>query len=400
MSPQSRWLQFNPWQALTLFMVALVTLTSGCARQEDNPLYAPSAQLAPYQQASFSEYVQQTQAHLAANRVFLSSHQAEEVALNSPWQRAPAQPAKRGILLVHGLGDSPYYFTDLAEPLLQQGFIVRSLLLPGHGTRPADLMLPQLQDWQQMLEHQLALLQQEVDEVWLGGYSTGANLVTSAAIQHPNVAGLLLFSPGFVPGSALVRFAPWISWVMPWADQDPALNPLRYDSLPMQGAALYYQSVEHVQQQLKEKGYNKPTLMVLSEGDSVLDSRAIAHLFDQHFSHPASQLLWLGDNPPALPRLQAFSMKLPELRISQGSHMSPLFSAENPYYGRQGSQRICNNGQSLEAEQACQQGATTWYGPWGYQEPGKIHARLSWNPYFSQVSAAIQQLLSPLPAGA
>ncbi|MGO2240743.1 MAG: hypothetical protein ACTH5D_03185 [Halomonas sp.] len=61
--------------------------------------------------------------------------------MNTPFDIRPDEPAKRGILLAHGRGASPWYFIDIATAMANNGWLVRSTLLPGHGTRPADLML-------------------------------------------------------------------------------------------------------------------------------------------------------------------------------------------------------------------------------------------------------------------
>ncbi len=66
------------------------------------------------------------------------------MALNAPFEIEPKDPSGKAILLVHGLSDSPYSFVDVANKLADQGFLVRVPLLPGHGAKPSDLMLPQL----------------------------------------------------------------------------------------------------------------------------------------------------------------------------------------------------------------------------------------------------------------
>ncbi len=111
---------------------------------------------------------------------------------------ADLEPQK-GILLVHGLGDSPYSFTDIGPVLADNGFLVRTLLLPGHGTRPGDMLNVQIDQWRALLKKQTEILEQEVDQVYLGGFSTGANLVTELALQDERIAGLVLFSPRLSP---------------------------------------------------------------------------------------------------------------------------------------------------------------------------------------------------------
>ncbi|WP_326901146.1 hypothetical protein P8F81_01965 [Kosakonia cowanii] len=49
---------------------------------------------------------------------------------------------------------------------------------------------------------------------------------------------------------------------------------------------------------LAQKSFNKPTLVVLTEHDSVLDTRWILDRFDRAFTHPASRAIWYGTPPP------------------------------------------------------------------------------------------------------
>jgi hypothetical protein len=37
-----------------------------------------------------------------------------------------------------------------------------------------------------------------------------------------------------------------------------------------------------------------------------------------------------------------------------------------------------------------------WYSDWGYREPGKMHARLTFNPYFNWQLGVIDEVLGNL----
>ncbi len=67
------------------------------------------------------------------------------------------------------------------------------------------------------------------------------------------------------------------------------------------------------------------------------------------------------------------------------SYMGMLFSPENPYYCINGSEKICRNGEDPEAVEYCKAGNPVWYGAWGSQDGGKVHAKLSFNPQFEQM---------------
>ncbi|MDA0150137.1 alpha/beta hydrolase [Vibrio sp. LaRot3] len=382
--------------AMVFYVAAAVTTgLIGCtSNQSADPHFQAAQALPSHTQASFSEYVNQTRQWLETNRIFMTTDKQNELNQVLPSEYRPTQPNGQGVLLVHGLGDSPYSFVDVATHLAQQGYLVRTVLLPGHASKVGDLQLPSLNEWQSVVAHHTELLKQQVDSVWLGGYSTGANLATSQAIADNDIEGLLLFSPAFEPGSSMVGFADIASYFVTWADQDPENNPLRYNSLPMNAAAVYYQTSEVVRDQLQDANYQKPVFMLMSEGDKVIDTQFAIDAFSQHMTNPSNMIVWQGEEPISEPRSTRFSMKLPEQRISNGSHMGLLFSPTNPNYGIGGSNIICGNGQTASNETSCADGEQVWYSAWGYSEAGKIHARLTYNPYFEQSMAIMDKVMS------
>jgi len=367
---------------MKLALPILLVLSLGACSQNRTPGVLP-----PLGQADFASYQTQTRQWLQQHRRFVSTAQQDELAYNSPQQWQPPGPPRGAVLLVHGLGDSPYSFSDLGPGLAAAGYLVRSVLLPGHGSKPADLMAAQYEDWQAAVAQQTALLQREGLPVYLGGFSTGANLVMLQAMAEPRVAGVLLFSPAFKSDSSIDWLAPWVAPLKPWLrqpDEGVQQTAVRYLNVPTNGFGQYYRSSRAVLAALAAKPYDKPAFMVLAEHDSVVDVVEARRLFQQRFTHPASRLLWYGRQAGSGqdPRQLWQSDYLPQQRISQFSHMSVLFSPANPLYGQEGSLRMCRNGQEDAEVAACQRGATVWYSDWGYREPGKVHARLTFNPYF------------------
>lgn len=378
-------------------VIVCVLFLSGCSQIPDQPNYQPSTSLPEYQQRHYSNYVQDTRQWVSDNRVFLTPDKNTELTANTPFEVKPELPVtpSRGVLLVHGLGDSPGYFQDVATTLAKQGFLVRSMLLPGHGSKPADLMLPDFSDWEKAVQHQIKLLEKNVDEVWLGGFSTGGNLVTTEALNNDHIAGLLLFSPGFEPKFKATALAPYAKWFKDWADIEVETNYMRYDSLSMNGAALYYQSSKAVRDELSRKTWSKPALITISENDSVISPEGILSLFNTRFTHPNSRLIWYGNRLNVNDsRLIVMNQQLPEERVSNFAHMSVLFSPSHPYYGKAGSYRMCNNGQTPENEEKCSTASNIWYSAWGYQEAGKNHARLTWNPYYPELEKTMKDMLN------
>ncbi|GAB3093876.1 alpha/beta hydrolase [Bordetella muralis] len=372
--------------------IAALLLTAACAVTEH--------QESSSRHVSFDAYRQDTVQLLQQRRSFQGVDHAAEIAWNAPYEWRPTGQPRKGVLLVHGLGDSPWSFHDIGQQLADQGFLVRTVLLPGHGTRPEDMLDVTLEDWRRVVAEQVQALSDDVDQVYLGGFSTGANLVLDYAYAHPDVEGLLLFSPAFMSNSSFDWLAPLISWARPWLlapdSGRPMQTTVRYMTVPTNGFAQFYRSSRSVRQAMHSAPYDKPVLMVVAENDSVLDSNYLSNVFTTHFTHPSSRLIWYGNERDLFqqdPRVLVRSDYLPELQISQFSHMGVLFSPGNDLYGANGSLRMCWNGQAEAARAECEQGAPVWFSDWGYIEPGKIHARLTFNPYFDWQNQIMAQVL-------
>jgi hypothetical protein len=257
-----------------------------------------------------------------------------------------------------------------------------------------------VEQWHHVVQTQASALQRDAKQVFLGGFSTGANLVLDYAYAHPDIAGLVLFSPGFRSSTAFDWLTPVIAKVRPWLftpdDQMPMQNSVRYVMTPTNGLAQFYRSSRTAQTLLHQRPYEKPVFMVVSQHDSVLDTDFLLDVFQRRFIHPASRMLWYGEPPASLTdtaRVLVRTDRLPELRISQSSHMGTLFSPSNPLYGINGSLRFCWNGQDKKTMQACQHGASPRYSDWGYREDDKVHARLTFNPYFDWQTSVMADVL-------
>ncbi|MBR9900605.1 MAG: alpha/beta hydrolase [Rhodospirillales bacterium] len=381
------WLNGITCAARTILVILIPTLAiSSCAFPPESELYQQSPDIPPYKQDSFDEYVVQTRNWIAEHRVFITEDRETELARNIPFELGRTTPdgdaPKRGVLFVHGLGASPWYFHDIAREMAQNGWLARSMLLPGHGTRPADLGIPDYDDWTEAVAHQVALLEREVDEVWLGGFSTGGNLVTSYAMEHPEIAGLLLFSPGIYPDNGLLFLTPVIKYLWDWVDADPEDNAINYQSLSTKASALYYRTVQDAQNHLASKTFDRPVLITMSADDSVLDPVETLRTFEERFVHPKSRFVWYDDAsaPTRDKRIETLNSRLPDQQISTFSHLGVLFSPKNMYYGVNGSFVFVENGQEDIA--LPDDLSTIWRSSWGYTEPGKYHGRLTWNPYF------------------
>jgi alpha-beta hydrolase superfamily lysophospholipase len=360
----------------------------------------------PLGQGSFEAYRRDVEEFLRDKRKFLNQDESQELAFNSPREWRPegkagkaGKPGK-GILLVHGLGDSPFSFSDVGPELARRGFLVRAILLPGCGSNPGDLIGVSVEDWRRVVSEQAGILAGEVGELYLGGFSNGANLALEYAMDHPEVKGLLLFSPAMVPDTSLDFLAPlaavFSDWILRPGPGQPDKFPHRYAVVPTNAFAQYYYASVSVRRRLRDTPYARPVAMVVSERDSVLDVPETLRLFEESFTSPESRLIYYGDKPLGdVGRAFVRPGKVPGYRVSSFSHMGVLFSPENGEYGVDAKSRICQNGQTSEVQRRCLAGGEVWYSAWGHRVEGKDHARLTFNPYFDWQMETIAGVLSP-----
>ena len=155
-------------------------------------------------QLAFAEYVEHSRAMIAKTHVGVNGPESKRIIDgNAPFELKPPAscPAgnqkayRRGVLLTHGLTDSPYFMRGLAAFFQENCFRVMAILLPGHGTRPGDLLDVSWQEWAKAEAYGTDQLAAEVDEVYLAGFSTGGALSVYQSLRDKRVRGLFLFSP-------------------------------------------------------------------------------------------------------------------------------------------------------------------------------------------------------------
>ena len=146
-----------------------------------------------------------------------------------------------GILLLHGLTATTAEVRPLAKCLLNEGYTVSGILLPGHGTTAENLSQTHREDWIKASEAAYIELKRECSSVIVGGESVGALLALRLASEHPEIKGLLLYAPAmrlaasFLKKFFLVMVSPFVFSVkkkftndregLPW--QGYKVNPLK-----------------------------------------------------------------------------------------------------------------------------------------------------------------------------
>ena len=99
-----------------------------------------------------------------------------------------------GLLIVHGLGASPYQTRDLANYLFEHNITISSVRLSGHGTTLKDLKEKEWQDWYNDVEQAYLELDKKTDKTYVLGISLGSALTLNLAAKE-ELDGIIVIAP-------------------------------------------------------------------------------------------------------------------------------------------------------------------------------------------------------------
>ena len=169
---------------------------------------------------------------------------------------------RAGVLLLHGMSDSPYSLRNLGQRLQASGASVLGLRIPGHGTAPVGLTGVSWEDMAAAVQLAMQHLHDTLGDkpIYIVGYSNGSALAVHYALSAledpilPPVSGLVLFSPaiGVSPAAA---FAVWQSRLghllglqkLEWNSLLPEYDPFKYGSFAVNAGDLVYRLTAEIQ---------------------------------------------------------------------------------------------------------------------------------------------------------
>jgi len=174
------------------------------------------------------------------------------------WNRTfvlqPEGDAIGGVLLLHGLTDSPYSLRSIGLMLAARGYRVVGLRLPGHGMAPSGLLTFEVEDLEaatQLAMRDLRVSLGESKPIHMIGYSNGAALAVSYALDArtdatlPRPAGLVLISPaiGISKLAAIGRIRTGLSDLQgfgraAWQLIESEVDPFKYQSFSFHAAGV------------------------------------------------------------------------------------------------------------------------------------------------------------------
>lgn len=352
---------------------------------------------------NFESYVRLMQSTIIRSRTDLNEENLGKIVIaNSPFSWSPHQhkQIEDGVLLIHGLFDSPFYVRDLGEYFLSKDFLVNAILLPGHGTVPGDLLTVHYEDWLKSLNFGIKSLAKQVENIYLVGYSLGGLLALYGALENNDkIKGIILIAPALKARNPLKFFLAkyhrafsWLGKRAKWFRIKDADNFAKYNSFAFNAGHQARKLLHVVNAKLKQTKLNIPMFVVISKDDETISYSGILSFF-QATKNPDSRLLiYTNDQIDGLdPRILVRPSLFPHLNIINFSHSCLTISPENTFLGAQSQYVDMNHypdGHQLHLEKFTL-GAIT-------KENLKrcVISRLSYNPDFNFMLKSLEDFLA------
>ena len=335
----------------------------------------------------FKQYINDTQAFLLQSNELPRTR--EEILLNLPFEKKanPDVPYQGQFLLIHGLNDSPFVWHDVTIDLVQRGFDVKAILLPGHGTTPKHMINIQYEKWLDVVRTFINDTKNDASPLYLGGFSLGGVIATIIANEDSDIAGLLLFSPAYHSKlNNTLRWAGVYKYFKTWLFDTMLIedNPAKYNSIAINSGHQYFKTTQYLKEHWK-KPLSIPVLFIVSEDDSVVDLAYTRHIFNQKFTSKTKSLVIYSasNNLRLAPQEIHRNSYHPKQRILNQSHLSLMNNQSNPLFGQSRKVLICN-GNEYPIFMACLQSKEHWYGAQHTISPDGIAvARSTYNPDYN-----------------
>jgi len=397
-----------PKALFTFFIMLTAMLSSACSAT--GPLYTPSpTQLTAGPADDFTAYLAETRRYLENNLVPVEGFPREDqVEWNMPFRMVPPESCTdgptRGILLVHGLSDSPFVFRDFARALAKDCVEVRTVLLQGHGTRPGDMINARADVWREQVRTHFDTLADGVDVPLIGGFSLGGALATEMALsdQQPRPAGLVAIAPAWQLNGLenYLWLASTANLFLDFVEEEPELNPVKYESLTINAAVQLSDVLDSLQHRFSEQAPSDlPLFLVATEADSVINLPYLLDSFHTRFGHPDNRMIVFRDQRRDWhykpdPKITLLDSYRPDQNILEFSHQSLPASPDNLLYGVGNPLQRClePNQLSLEECRALPSGKL-WYSAYSDEPQPVPTSRLTYNPEFDRVARELSDFI-------
>jgi esterase/lipase len=298
---------------------------------------------------------------------------------------------------------------DLGEALGAKCFLVRSILLPGHGTIPGDLLEVEYNEWVAAFSAAVEVFPPSIKQVIPIGYSTGASVaiyyVQNMAID-PKLKGIVLLAPGikaFDENIGLSGLHRIYSWLIPkgaWFSLHEDKDLYKYESLPKNAAYQFHLLTKAIRE--NRSMFRMPLMMIGSAEDGTIEMKTAVQFICKRAISLTRIIVYHSNRLDSnygrdCPNISVRDSPSTLFNVIDYSHLALPVKPSNPYYGYMKEYRNCLHYQDdyFKREQ-CMNGEFVYGESLSRNLKKYVIRRLTFNPDFEQTVQDILQFIDSI----
>lgn len=206
--------------------------------------------------------------------------------------------SETGILFIHGFTGSAYEGKDFAAYFAEKGYTIWVPLLPGHGTKPDDLIDVSWKDWYSHAEDCLVKFKEQCQKIIVVGQSMGGALALTLAAHYSVDAVITLAGAVFLIDWRL-RLLPVARRFLRYqyksrgpdiSNKEVKRNSASYRKYPLKSIDDLLQILSFARENLP--GIKDPLLLIHSKFDHTVTFKNMDYIYN-HVSSPIKEKLAL-----------------------------------------------------------------------------------------------------------
>ena len=192
-----------------------------------------------------------------------------------------------GFLLIHGFTGTHYEMQPLADFLIEKGFTIENITLPGHETTEEDLMTKKWTDFTDFAQKELDKLKEKCEKVFICGLSMGGAITLYLGATNLDIDGIIPMAAVCNPPDWRMYFLaiPFVHHIYPkhrskesgWEDLEALKTHKSYENFPIKSVSQLFWMIMKVKKLTKK--IEIPILVVYSKKDLSVPKKQAEWIF-------------------------------------------------------------------------------------------------------------------------
>lgn len=223
------------------------------------------------------------------------------------------------LLMIHGFGDSPAVYTNLAPALASMGFTCKTMRLHGFAEPMSKYSKTNLNLWIEALDNQIHQLHQSHSKIWIIAHSLGGAITIRYLLDHPqSVDGVILLAPllevsndnsPLLPARTWHKFGTHCLFIttilenyLPVDIHDPKVREKHQVFCDRFIPRVVYNELFKLLDSINGKAneFNLPLLMMLSSDDKVINPKTAERFYEEAAS-TSKHIIFLKNSGHVIP---------------------------------------------------------------------------------------------------